>query len=294
VQVLSFMDVPMIEPTQKADTTDARQASMSRVVTQETLLASMATVEATSEPATEKVDAEQQEGGDKPKGKKSAQERITELAAKRNEAEAKADAEKRRADELEERIKALESSKAAPVEQGDKPNRQQYDTEDEYIEALADWKASEAIAKREQQQREAKLKAESDSIDSAFTARLEKAVTEIEDYKEVVSSATVEIPDFMVMAIKESDQGPMLVYYLAQHPDEAKKIAAMRPIQALKQLLQIEKGLSEDDEPAPKASPERKRAPEPITPVKGSTTPNPGKPKSFDDYRARRKAEQGR
>ena len=268
---------------------------MSRVTTHETLLASLASAEGASEPA-EKSDPDKQEVSDAPKGKKSPQERIIELAGKRKEAEAKADAERRRADELEERLRALESVRAAPVEQADKPSRQNFSTEDEYIEALADWKASEAIAKREQQQRGAKLKAEAEAIDGAFNARLEVATKEIDDFKEVVGAATVEIPDFMVMAIKESEQGPMLVYYLAQHPDEAKRIASMRPVQALKQLLQIERGLS-DDEPAaptPSASPERKRAPEPITPVKGSSTPNPGKPKSFDEYKARRKAEQGR
>lgn len=282
----------MTEPN-KADTADARQASMSRVVTQETLLASMATEQATSEPSTEKVESEQQTEGEKPKGK-TPQERIQELANKRREAEAKAEAAERKNQELEARLAALETARNAPVEAAAKPSREQFVSDDEYIEALADWKAEQAVIKREQQQREAQLRADAEAIDNAFVARIKKATAEIEDFEEVVSASNVNIPDFMVMAIKESDNGPLLTYYLAKHQDEARRIAAMRPIQALKQLMQIERDLSEDEPNPPAVSqPKTKpRAPEPISPVRGTTTPNPAPAKNFDEYRARRKAEQ--
>lgn len=282
----------MTEPN-KADTADARQASMSRVVTQETLLASMATAQAASEPATEQVEPEQQTEGEKPKGK-TPQERIQELANKRREAEAKAEAAERKNQELEARLAALETARNTPVEASTKPAREAFSSDEDFIEALADWKAEQAVIKREQQQREAQLKAEAEAIDSAFIARVKKASTEIEDFEEVVGAATVNVPDFIVMALKESEHGPLLTYYLAKHQDEARRIAAMRPVQALKQLMQIERDLAEGDSTPPAVSqPKTKpRAPDPINPVRGTTTPNPGPAKDFAEYRARRKAEQ--
>lgn len=284
----------MTDTTQVADSPDARQASMSRVVTQETILSSMATDKAAQEPSDKTSEPAKPDEAEKPK-KQTPQERIHELASKRREAEANAAAEKRRADELEARLMALEAGKAAPIEQANKPVRESYASDDEFIEALGDWKADQAIIRREQQQQEARLKAESEAIDTAFAARVDKTVKDIPDFAEVVGAANVQIPDFLVMAIKESEQGPLLTYYLAQHQEEARKIAAMRPVQALKQLMQIEAGLVADAGPESSVSqPKTKRAPEPITPVKGTTTPNPAPAKDFAEYRARRKAEQKR
>ena len=287
----------MTEPNQVADSTDARQASMSRVVTQETLMASL-TAKPASEAPAEPAETDKPAEGEKPKAKHSAQERISELANKRREAEEKAEVERKRADGLEERLRVLESG-AAPVEQTSRPKREAFSDDEAFIEALADWKANENIAKREQQQREDRIKREADQIDRAFQARAEKAATDIEDFQEVVSSAEVDIPNFLVMAIKESEVGPLLTYYLAKHQDEARKIAAMRPVQALKSLMSIEAALT-DDEPEPEktvakvSSPAKPRAPEPIAPVRGSPASDPGPAKSFDEYRARRKAERAR
>lgn len=284
----------MTEPNQTADNADARQASTTRVVTHESLLASLTTANPAPQDAPNEVPEDKPEGDEKPKAKKGVQERITELAHKRREAEAEAEAAKQYAKELEARLSALENARNTPIEASDKPQRSQFVNEDDYLEALTDWKAEQAVANRERQQREAQLKAEAEAIDNAFITRVKKAAEEIEDFEEVVGSANVNIPDFLVMAIKESESGPLLTYYLAKHQDEARRIAAMRPIQAIKALDRIERELV-SDEPAsePEVSkPKPKRAPEPITPVKGTTTPNPGPAKSFKEYQERRKAEQ--
>lgn len=279
-----------------ADSSDARTASMSRVETQETLLAKLATEptaqESSEAKAAAKADDSQDELGQGNKGKQKANERIASLANKRREAEERANASENENRTLKERLKALETS-APTLENSSKPSRSHFTSDDDYIEALTDWKANDAIIKREQQQREAKLNAEAQQIDQNFHTRLESAMKEIDDFAEVVGNADVVIPDFIVMAIKESEVGPMLTYYLAKHPDEARKIASMRPVQAVKQLMSIERELS--DEPVSKSEPvkipEKKRAPEPISPVKGTTTVNPGVAKNFEEYKARRLAE---
>lgn len=283
----------MTESTQVADNADARNASMSRVVTHETLMASLQPEKPASEAESEKAPEVKPEGEEKPKAK-TAQERVLQALKRKEEAEAKAEAATREAAELRARVEALEASKSVQIEQSDKPQRHQFATDEEFIEAVADWRADQRIAERERQKQEAQLKAEAEAIDTAFITKVKKAAAEIEDFEEVVSAATVNIPDFLVMAIKESDSGPLLTYYLAKNQDEARRIAAMRPIQAIKALDKIERDLMADEpESKPEVStPKTKRAPDPITPVRGASTPNPGPAKSFDEYKARRIAEQ--
>lgn len=279
----------MSEPN-KAETTDAREASQSRVTTLETLTKPTTAHEAASEPAevgktTESTDGE----GAQPK-KKTAQERVAELANKRRDAEARAEAAERRSQELEQRLARLEASQNAPIETGTRPKREDFQSEDEYIDAVADWKLkSEKLKERAE-----RINAEAQEVEAVFVSRLEKTRKEIDDFDEVVGGSTVNVPDFLLMAIKEADQGPLLTYYLAKHPEEARRIAAMRPVRAVRALLDLERELTADPEPEPTSKPAPKRAPEPITPVKGSTSHNPGPAPDFASYRERRKAEQAK
>ncbi len=272
----------MSEPN-KAETTDARQASQSRVTTLETLTTPQTTQEAASEPA----DSSASQDGEKAQTtKKTAQERVQELANKRREAEAKAEAAERRAQELEQRLARLEATQNSPIDQTARPNRADFDNEDAYIDAVADWK----LRAEKLKEREERLKTEAQEVETVFMSRLEKTRKEIDDFDEVVGGSTVNVPDFLLMAIKEADQGPLLTYYLAKHPDEARRIAAMRPVRAVKALMDLERDLSADPEPEP-SKPAPKRAPEPINPVKGTTTHNPGPAPDFASYRERRLAE---
>lgn len=282
------------QQTNPVDSTDARKASMSRVVTQDDVLSSLVSAEPAIEAASEEEpEVKQEEKNDKPKVKHSAQERISELANKRRAAEKEAENARRENSELRARIRALETS-ATPVTQDDKPTRSQFMTEDQYIESLTDWKAKKAIIEREQQQQQARMNAEMQEIDASYTKTIESAKSRYDDFVEVVSAATTEIPSFIVMALKESEIGGDLTYYLSKHSDECKKLVSMRPVQALKYLDRLERDLLEPDveEVVEKAKPvAKKKAPEPISPVRGSSPLPAGNSQSFEEYRARRKAQ---
>jgi len=277
-----------------SETISAREASMSRVQTQETVLKSL-DVTPTSQVAATKQDETSPQIP-----KKTAQERITELAHKRREAENRADEATKRASELEARIRTLEAATPPQIEQSTKPTRSQFTNDELYIEALTDWKAQDAIVKREQQQAEARMKAEMEEIDAAYDKRVADAQKRYPDFNEVVGAATTNIPGFVVMALKESSLGADLVYYLSMHKDEAEKLAAMRPTKATKYLIQLESELESDDateEPATKETePDKaavtptKKPPAPISPLSGTPAENPGTPRSFEEYRAKRLA----
>lgn len=287
----------MTEATQTATTTDARQASMSRVQTQDTVLASLNPQKAASEPAKEQSGAETEKNEGDSKPKRSPQERIQELANKRREAEEKAEAAEQKARDLEARLQAL-SAQAKPLEAGDKPLRSQYATEDEYIEALTDWKTKEAIAKREREEAQARTEAAEAELAAQWTRRQEKVMKTLPDYTDVIGGSEVAIPSHVHRAILESDQGPQIAYYLALHPAEAKRIASMGAIQAIKRIAALERDLAEienDDAPALKdkeepAKPQRSKAPEPIEPVKSVPSSTGGSANSYEEYKRRRQA----
>ena len=294
----------MTEATQTATPTDARQASMSRVQTQDTVLATL-TAKAASEPAEgQKPDAEKSkdEGDQKPK---SASDRIRELASKRREAEEKAEAAERKARELEAKVQALEAG-AKPMEAGAKPMRAQYASDDEYIEALSDWKAREAIAKREQEQAQARIEAEQAEIAERWTRRQDKVAKAIPDYEEVVRSSNVNFPDYVFEDLMESDYGPQIVYFLALNPDEAKSLAQMKRSAATRRIAALERDMADiekdDGKPAKEApkkaeetpKPQRSKAPEPIEPVKSVPSSTGTSSSNFEEYRRRRLAEKRR
>lgn len=281
----------MDDQQNKVDTNDARKAFMEGVISP-----TSAEVTTTAEPASEAPEnksdekvAEKVEG----KTKKTAQERIVELAHQRKEAEIREKDARREAEELRARLKALESN-AKPIDVPVAPKRYDYATEELYIEALTDYKVDKRIADREEAQRQSKMAAEMQEIDNGYAKTVAEAKRRYDDFEDVVTQSTTVIPPHIVMAVKESEIGGDLTYYLAKFPDEAKKILAMRPVQALKYIAQIERELSEPEEDIvpEKSKPSQKKAPEPITPVRGTNLADMSSPaKNYEEYRSRRTAE---
>lgn len=288
------------EQHQQADTTTARNAERvtPNVVTSETIAAMyapQAKEEATKEePQGEAKDESGTDG--KQEGKKNRfQERISELVDKRRAAESEAEQAKREAAELRARLESL-TARAEPVKEEPRPSREKFASDEDYIEAVAEWKADQRLAKREREQAEAQAKAQQEQLANQWKRNVEKAKAEIDDFADVIGKSEVALPGHLHQALLESEVGPHLAYYFAKHPDEAKRFAAMSPTTALRQLGKLEDRMMEDDapaEPKPKAkpAPEVSKAPPPVTPVKDGRAIDPGPAKSFDEYRARRQAE---
>lgn len=249
--------------------------------------------QAASEPAPENTGAQEPpQEGEKPK-KQTAQERIAELANRRREAEDKAAAAEQRAAELERRLQALEA-KAPTPEVSNEPKRSDFPTEEAFLDAKAAWIADKRIADKLRADEEARMAAEQAEVVAAFESRQQKAMKEIDDYTEVLSNSAVIVPDYLMPSLMESEVGPLIAYYLAKNPDEAKKLTRMRPAHAMRHLVELEREIATDPAPAAASnSPQqRPRAPEPISPVRGSPASPPGAPKTFAEYKAKRLAEQ--
>ena len=228
------------------------------------------------ETVTEELQqSEQQEAAEKPeegdegddqggeeklheKPKRSARERINELTKRAHEAER----------EVQRWREAAERKTADPSE---KPNPDKFGSYDEYVEALADWKADQRVAesfkRRDAERSQAAEARAAEAKAQAWAERQSEFREATPDYDAVVGKSAVQIAPHVVDTLLDSESGPELAYHLAKRPETVKRINALSPLSAARELGRIEATLS--NPAAPQIKPASK-APAPITPVRSS------------------------
>lgn len=154
--------------------------------------------------------------------------------------------------EREQAAKAAEKQLKAPAEI---PPIEQFASPDDYADALAEKKAEELLARREQ----ARMQSE---IIESYHDREEDARSKYDDFEQVAYNPKLPITDAMAQTIQASDVGPDMAYYLGSNPKEADRISRLSPLQQAKELGKIEAKLA-DNPPVKKTS----SAPAPIAPV---------------------------
>lgn len=190
--------------------------------------------------------------------------------------------------------KAIATAKPTQQEvSAQKPTRDAFQSDEEFIEAVADWKAEqriqEAFSKREEAERQRREVEETQRRQMTYAERAEAAVKEIPDFYEVVSASDIPVSDAVREVLIESDKGPELAYHLAKNPDVAEHLNTLSPLAAARELGRIEATLSK---PAVQPKPVTK-APAPIKPIgQGQAATKAPTEMSMDEYKAMR-AKQG-
>jgi hypothetical protein len=187
----------------------------------------------------------------KPRGK-TAQDRINDLTRARREAERERDF-----------YKGLVSqpTPASPVEGAPKPTADSFDTYDDYVEALTDWKVEQTINK----QSSAKAQQTTEMVRAAsWDAKLAEAVSTIPDFADVVGSSEIRLAKHVEDAMVDSDLGGHLAYHFAQHPELVERLNNLSPNKAALEMGRLEVALS-----TPVAKPTTK-APAPVTPIRSA------------------------
>jgi len=212
-------------------------------------------------------------------GHRSAERRIAQLTAKYRQ-------EQREKQELVERLERLES-RIGPEPGPTRPQPDDYETTEEYEDALFQWNDDRREHAKKQ---EARKKPEAPAIPEPIKEKLPefdkqvKALTAInQDATALIFSDDWPCTDEMMEIIVSSDRGAELAYKLAQNPAEADRIAHLTPLQQARELTRIEAGLPASQLPA------TSKAPPPITPVKarGSSEVDPEK-MSYADWKKHR------
>jgi len=241
------------EPTQTADSTETpmesiptdfkeydhwRRTGELRAKAETKPAAAEAVPQAKTEPNSE-ADTNQQTEDDEETGRQRSGSR-----------QRKIDRLTRENEELRRQIATVprpaEPPKPEPAATG-KPKLADYRTLEEYQEALTDWKLDQReAAAREKASQEAQKAAEQ-KIQTEWDSRQNAVRTAHSDYDEVVQSvAAPEGPGVLAarQAMLEDDAGPEILYHLATHPDDLKRIAALQPVSAIREIRRLSAALS--------------------------------------------------
>jgi len=154
----------------------------------------------------------------------------------------------------------MQVKRAVPAEI---PSVDSFNSPEEYAEVLAERKAEELIARREQ------ARAQSELLES-YHDKEEEARNKYDDFEQVAYNPKLPITDVMAQTIQSSEIGPDMAYYLGTNPKEAERISRLSPFMQAKEIGKIEAKLS-DNPPVKKTS----SAPAPIAPVNARSSSAP-------------------
>lgn len=246
-----------------------------------------------AEPEGEKQpEQEAQDRDEQGRFKPKVQQRIDEITRARHEAEREAAYWRARAESAGNDGKAqLNSSETTPA----KPTIDQYQDYADYVEALTDWKASQAtrkaIAERDAEQAQKAEAKINEAKAQTWEQRQAQARSEMPDYDEVVGLSDLRIAPHVADVLMDSEAGPALAYHFAKHPDIAERINGLSPLAAAREIGRLEASMSAVAKPAPVSKPVSK-APEPIKPIgSGSGGLSDPAAMSMDQYVAFRKTQ---
>lgn len=160
------------------------------------------------------------------------QPRIDELTREREDARREAAYWKARADV---------ASAPPPEPPPKKPEAKDFDSYDEYVEALTDFKAK-AIVTEQLTEREKKAEASTAETKRQTTwgERIAAAKASIPDFDATLRGSTTVVHQHVTDELMESERGAELLLYLAKHPEVAEKLNAMKPTSAARELGRIE------------------------------------------------------
>ena len=140
---------------------------------------------------------------------------------------------------------------------------EQFASNEDYVEALAEQRAEQKLAEREQRKQQAEIL-------NTYHDKEEEVRAKYEDFEQVAYNPNLPITTVMAQSIQASDNGPEVAYHLGANPKEAERISRLSPILQAKEIGKIEAQLAANP-PVKKTS----NAPAPISPVSARTTGSP-------------------
>jgi len=226
--------------------------------------------------------------------KDPVEKRIGKLTKKWRTTERERDFERAKRLEAEAELAKLKSQ----IPSADKPKREDFEDDAEFLEALTDWKVesklkthSEVVTKKIGEDAEKQAAAE---IEQELEEISEKGQDKYEDYGAVVFDKDLVLTQGMVETALLTDIAEDILYYLGKNPDISAAIGEMPALKAAKEIGKIEARLvaekkKPDEKKADPPAPAKKltQTPEPIDPVRstGAIDKDPSQ-MSAKEYRA--------
>lgn len=205
---------------------------------------------------------------DKDTGIDAVQKRINEITKKRRVAERERDYEQTKRKELEAELQKL---KAIIPPEG-KPNRDDFDTDLEFFEALTDWKVEQKLkVSKEVEDKSTRDLEEKQSVTEAYEVLdgiMEKGREKYKDFNALVLNEKLTISQDMTEVILLSDVAEDLMYYFGSNPDESARLAKESPLKAAREIGKIEAKLLAPKPAPPEIKKKTTNAPAPIVPIR--------------------------
>jgi hypothetical protein len=164
---------------------------------------------------------------------------------------------------LQEQLKAQANPASRPVDPNQKPVRDQFADDEQYIEALADFKVNEKMAVRERELEERKQR---DQASGAVNEAVETGRKKYADFDDAFESiAHINVPNSVITAVyRNKDIAPDLIYEIAtNNPD----ILRLPEVEAVGEIVALRKELAARNRVAtPQPNKPKTSAPAPIRP----------------------------
>lgn len=259
----------------------------------------------------EELDEESSDSGDsaedeKPKKQTGRQKRISKLIKQRAKAEAEAQvlrdqlAQYQNPKAQDQEAKTQEVTPAATATDSSRPSPDDYDSQEDYIEAIADWKYEQRKSVDEKKQAQENQKTQYQQTRDSFTARAIEFGKAKSDYEEVIAGVGDLSPSLTVQQIwfEAGEDGPALMYEMAKDPEEFERINNLSPILAARAIGRIEARLSNEPSQTQQNEIRTTKTPKPVTPVGTKSTgasskslADMAKSGNYEDYKRTREEE---
>jgi hypothetical protein len=226
---------------------------------------------------TEDSDTQEKEGeevSNKPKSN-GFKKRIDKL--KRKEADALREVEYWKAKALQEKNQLEKEEPKASVQSDSKPTPDDFETQEEFIDALTDWKLNTALKQKDENSKKDSLRQKEIETAQKWQSNIEKFSQEnnVEDFGDFIEENLdgISASETVERAILESDLGPNILYHLAENPDLAERISKLSDTQALMEIGVIKSQLSKPKQ-TKQTTKKKTNAPTPIASVRGGGVAN--------------------
>ena len=227
----------------------------------------------------------ERKGNKKPGG---FQKKIDTLTARSKEAEERAERLFQQNLELQRALTARQEPKEPekPAPETTEPKIDDYQSYDEYVSALADYKAEQKVrailGEQETKRAEAEAAKSREDREREFMSRAESYKAERPDFETVAFNPLLPVTQEMADVINASENGPQVLYHLGRNMAEAQRISNLPPVMQAAELGRIEARIT-----MPQAN-LNSAAPEPIEPVGGGDGPgvakHPSEAKDMAEY----------
>lgn len=149
------------------------------------------------------------------------------------------------------------------------PTRDQFESNDQYVKAVAQFAAKQAVREFQQTQTALNAQTEQKKNEETFNNRVKSAPGRFADWADVMEDTRAPSTPVMEQIIKRSDVGIDLMYYLAKNEAEATRIAQLPDVLSQSMAMGVLEQRFKSTQSA--HTPKAPGAPPPITPVSSST-----------------------